>query len=215
MLDFATMRTTPRSDPRAGPLWCAACGTSWFAEPQLELRATDETVVRGEAKPEPLTRERVERLRRAASQPGRPAAAKFRAQQAERMRKDGSRAAAAAWTATGYVGRLLPPAWWFSARTSPNCGPVRPAPSPWHYRWRLAGIRRSIRASAPSASPEQALRYGLGGPVRSQPRTSLWLAQRHRPRSLALLIAFAVFLIFAKDAPNRPAPKPISAYFTC
>lgn len=31
--------------------------------------------------------------------------------------------------------------------------------------------------------------------------------------ALPLLIAFVVFLIFAKDAPNRPAPKPISAYF--
>lgn len=31
--------------------------------------------------------------------------------------------------------------------------------------------------------------------------------------ALPLLVALVVFLIFAKDAPNRPAPKPISAYF--
>lgn len=55
------------------------------------------------AKPEPLTRERVERLRRAAAQPGPApsAAAKFRAQQAERMRKDRARAVVAVWGATG------------------------------------------------------------------------------------------------------------------
>lgn len=54
-------------------------------------------------RPEPLTRERVERLRRAAEQPGPApsAAAKFRAQQAERMRRERSRAAIAAWGATG------------------------------------------------------------------------------------------------------------------
>lgn len=56
-----------------------------------------------EATREPLTRERVERLRRAAEQPGPApsAAAKFRAQQAERMRKDRARAAIAVWGATG------------------------------------------------------------------------------------------------------------------
>lgn len=31
--------------------------------------------------------------------------------------------------------------------------------------------------------------------------------------ALPLAIAFAVFAVFAKDAPNRPAPKPLSAYF--
>jgi NNP family nitrate/nitrite transporter-like MFS transporter len=31
--------------------------------------------------------------------------------------------------------------------------------------------------------------------------------------ALPLALAFAVFVAFAKDAPNRPAPKPISAYF--
>lgn len=86
---------------------CAACGFSWFAEPQLELRdkADASAVVRGDNLPahEPLTRERVERLRRAAEQPGPApsAAAKFRAQQAERMRKERARAAIAVWGATG------------------------------------------------------------------------------------------------------------------
>jgi predicted Zn finger-like uncharacterized protein len=86
---------------------CAACGFSWFAEPQLELRTTAEApdAVRAEAPTaqEPLTRERVERLRRAAEQPGPApsAAAKFRAQQAERMRRERTRAAAVVWAATG------------------------------------------------------------------------------------------------------------------
>jgi len=89
---------------------CAACGFSWFAEPQLELRTTAEApeATRAEAPPaaaaqEPLTRERVERLRRAAEQPGPApsAAAKFRAQQAERMRRERARAATVVWTATG------------------------------------------------------------------------------------------------------------------
>lgn len=31
--------------------------------------------------------------------------------------------------------------------------------------------------------------------------------------ALPLLVAFVVFLVFAKDAPNRPAAKPLSAYF--
>jgi MFS transporter, NNP family, nitrate/nitrite transporter len=30
---------------------------------------------------------------------------------------------------------------------------------------------------------------------------------------LPLLVAFAVYAIFAKDAPNQPAPKPLNAYF--
>jgi predicted Zn finger-like uncharacterized protein len=85
---------------------CAACGFSWFAEPQLELRTTAEPAPRATAHApaqEPLTRERVERLRRAAEQPGPApsAAAKFRAQQAERMRRERTRAAAVVWTATG------------------------------------------------------------------------------------------------------------------
>jgi predicted Zn finger-like uncharacterized protein len=87
---------------------CAACGFSWFAEPQpqLELRQQavgDDIQHEVRSRPEPLTRERVERLRRAAEQPGPApsAAAKFRAQQAERMRRERSRAAVVAWGATG------------------------------------------------------------------------------------------------------------------
>ncbi|MGE0595046.1 MAG: MJ0042-type zinc finger domain-containing protein [Hyphomonadaceae bacterium] len=92
--------------PAGRTVRCAACGFSWFAEPQLELRQKAGVEdMRGEdmAKPEPLTRERVERLRRAAEQPGPApsAAAKFRAQQAERMRRERARAAVAAWGATG------------------------------------------------------------------------------------------------------------------
>lgn len=81
---------------------CAACGFSWFAEPQLELSSRTEAAVPANGV-EPLTRERVERLRKAAEQPGPApsAAAKFRAQQAERMRKERSRAAIAVWGATG------------------------------------------------------------------------------------------------------------------
>lgn len=85
---------------------CAACGFSWFAEPQLELRDRAdgaEMTAANAPGPEPLTRERVERLRRAAEQPGPApsAAAKFRAQQAERMRRDRMRAAVVVWGATG------------------------------------------------------------------------------------------------------------------
>jgi hypothetical protein len=86
---------------------CAACGFSWFAEPQLELRdaadAPAAVASTGHSKAEPLTRERVERLRRAAEQPGPApsAAAKFRAQQAERMRRERARAVVAVWGATG------------------------------------------------------------------------------------------------------------------
>jgi len=86
---------------------CAACGFSWFAEPQLELRAQAEgpSMMRAPEEParEPLTRERVERLRRAAEQPGPApsAAAKFRQQQSDRMRRDRTRAAVMVWGATG------------------------------------------------------------------------------------------------------------------
>lgn len=93
--------------PAGRTVRCAACGFSWFAEPQLELRTTADVAEssqeqHGTAR-EPLTRERVERLRKAAQQPGPApsAAAKFRAQQAERMRKERARAAIAVWGATG------------------------------------------------------------------------------------------------------------------
>ena len=91
--------------PAGRTVRCAACGFSWFAEPQLELRekAGNDDMAEERSKPEPLTRERVERLRRAAEQPGPApsAAARFRAQQAERMRRERARVAVAAWGATG------------------------------------------------------------------------------------------------------------------
>jgi predicted Zn finger-like uncharacterized protein len=95
--------------PAGRTVRCAACGFSWFAEPQLELRthavaATGTEAVRAEAPvKEPLTRERVERMRRANETPGPApsAAAKFRAQQAERMRRERTRAAVVVWGATG------------------------------------------------------------------------------------------------------------------
>jgi predicted Zn finger-like uncharacterized protein len=94
-------------DAAIGPMGrtvrCAACGFSWFAEPQLELRTQAVAVGPEAPAKEPLTRERVERLRRAAEQPGPApsAAAKFRAQQAERMRRERMRAAVVVWGATG------------------------------------------------------------------------------------------------------------------
>lgn len=95
--------------PSGRTVRCAACGFSWFAEPQLELKDRAEQADHGAAlaasapASEPLTRERVERLRRAAEQPGPApsAAAKFRAQQAERMRQERARAAVVVWGATG------------------------------------------------------------------------------------------------------------------
>lgn len=76
---------------------CAGCGCSWFVEPQLELRGD------GLAGEPPLTRERVERLRRAAGNSSLPAspAASFRAKQTQRQSRDRMRAAMLAWGATG------------------------------------------------------------------------------------------------------------------
>src|SRR5215510_5751120 len=94
--------------PAGRTVRCAACGFSWFAEPQLELRTHAVAAAGAETRPEPpakepLTRERVERMRRATETPGPApsAAAKFRAQQAERMRRERVRAAVVVWGATG------------------------------------------------------------------------------------------------------------------
>jgi predicted Zn finger-like uncharacterized protein len=78
---------------------CAACTHTWFVEPPIVLGAAPPA----DAEP-PLTRERVERMRRAAAQahvPPLSSAAKFRAMQAERQRKGRIRAAVMAWGATG------------------------------------------------------------------------------------------------------------------
>jgi predicted Zn finger-like uncharacterized protein len=79
---------------------CAACTHTWFVEPQLVLKGAEFA-----AEPEPtLTREKVERMRRAAAQASVPplsSAAQFRARQAERQRKGRIRAAVMAWGATG------------------------------------------------------------------------------------------------------------------
>lgn len=83
--------------PSGRTVRCAACAHEWYAEPQLVLADGDRE------KSAPLTRERVERLRRAADQPGPApsAAARYRQQQNERMRRDRMRAAVVAWGATG------------------------------------------------------------------------------------------------------------------
>ncbi|MBY0565548.1 MAG: zinc-ribbon domain-containing protein [Hyphomonadaceae bacterium] len=93
--------------PNGRTVRCAACGFSWFAEPHLELR-TSHDVNEGKAgfaaaESDLLTRERVERMRRASEQPGPApsAAARFRAQQAEKMRRERTRAAVVVWGATG------------------------------------------------------------------------------------------------------------------
>lgn len=80
---------------------CAACSHTWFVEPQLVLGDAVQAVI----EPEPsLTREKVERMRRAAASATTAplsSAARFRQQQAERQRRDRVRAAVMAWGATG------------------------------------------------------------------------------------------------------------------
>ena len=81
---------------------CAACTHTWFIEPQLVL--SDGGPVAASEEDKPLTREKVERMRRAATAANAAplsSAAKFRALQAERQRKDRVRAAVIAWSATG------------------------------------------------------------------------------------------------------------------
>jgi predicted Zn finger-like uncharacterized protein len=75
---------------------CAACGHTWFAE---AVSAVEEAAIRAPA----LTRETVARARRVASEPGPApsAAARFRAQQSERMRQERIRAVGFAWAGTG------------------------------------------------------------------------------------------------------------------
>lgn len=86
--------------PNGRSVRCASCTHTWYVESQLVLN--DGAGV-PDAEP-PLTRERVERMRRAAAAANGPpvsAAARFRQQQAERQRKDRIRAAVVAWGATG------------------------------------------------------------------------------------------------------------------
>lgn len=90
--------------PNGRTVRCAACSKTWFAEPQASMESLTGGYGYADDRP-PLTRERVERLRRAAQQvtqgPAPSAAARFRAQQAERQRKERVRAAVLAWGATG------------------------------------------------------------------------------------------------------------------
>lgn len=83
--------------PNGRTVRCAACQHEWFAEPQLVLSDSAPKA------PEPLTRERVERMRRASEEPGPApsAAARYRQQQADRMRRERARVAMVAWGATG------------------------------------------------------------------------------------------------------------------
>lgn len=83
--------------PAGRSVRCAACGNTWFAEPALTLEDAG-------TRPPPLTRERVERMRRAAASapgPAPSAAALYRAQQGERMRQEQMRAKVFAWAGTG------------------------------------------------------------------------------------------------------------------
>jgi predicted Zn finger-like uncharacterized protein len=85
--------------PNGRSVRCAACGSTWFAEASLVL----ESSVGDAARRPPLTRENVERMRRQASpSPAASSAAqRFRQQQAERIRKERTRATVVTWGATG------------------------------------------------------------------------------------------------------------------
>jgi predicted Zn finger-like uncharacterized protein len=84
---------------------CAGCAHTWFVEPQLLLGDDANVMLRGREEERPLTREQVERMRRSAgggvSSAPLSSAAKYRAMQAERQRKDRVKAAALAWGVTG------------------------------------------------------------------------------------------------------------------
>jgi predicted Zn finger-like uncharacterized protein len=85
--------------PSGRSVRCAACGHTWFAEPALVL--DDAPAAESGAA---MTREKVERMRRAAAAahgPPASAAARYRAQQVERMRQARVRAVATAWAGTG------------------------------------------------------------------------------------------------------------------
>lgn len=80
---------------------CAACGHTWYVSPHLVLdRPADAGpatfVAGGEAQDGGLTREQIERVRQA-SQPPLSTAAKARAKQAERQRRERVRKAAMTW----------------------------------------------------------------------------------------------------------------------
>ena len=93
--------------PQGRQLRCAACAHSWFFQPELVLQSGETTArvgeTRGEAPPAPneLTRERVERARKAlaAAQPH----ANYRAAQAERRRRQQIAAALGGWGASALI----------------------------------------------------------------------------------------------------------------
>jgi predicted Zn finger-like uncharacterized protein len=91
--------------PAGRSVRCAACSHTWFVEPQLVLGDDTPAMLRGRDEDRPRTREQIERMRRAAGGVSASAplssAAKYRALQVERQRKDRVKAAALAWTVTG------------------------------------------------------------------------------------------------------------------
>ena len=83
---------------------CAACGHSWYVAPQLVLSqpadAAMATFVEGPASQGGLTREQIERQRQAAAPP-LSTAARARARQVERQKKERIKQAAIAWGVAG------------------------------------------------------------------------------------------------------------------